>query len=75
MNVRYVEAPNLAMLTVRDAKITSFKNGKFYHVRIALDGCEAISKKFTIEADTQMVQATYENTEVIYTEVIREQKK
>lgn len=75
LNVGRAQTPTLAMLTERDAKITSFKKEQYYHVRLALDGCEAISEKFTTEAEVQAVQVACENAEVICTEVVREQKK
>ncbi len=75
LNVGRVQTPTLAMLTERDAKITFFKKEKYYHVCLALDGCEVISEKFTTEAEAQAVKAACENAEVVCTEVVREQKK
>lgn len=45
LNVGRVQTPTLAMLVDRDWKISSFKKEKYHHVRLALDGAEAVSEK------------------------------
>ncbi len=75
LNVGRVQTPTLAMLTDRDAKITLFKKEKYHHVRLALEGAEAVSEKFTSEAEAQAVQAACEQAAAICTSVVREEKK
>ena len=75
LNVGRVQTPTLAMLTNRDAKITLFKKEKYHHVRLALEGAEAVSEKFTSETEAQAVQAACEQAAVICTSVVREEKK
>ena len=75
LNVGRVQTPTLAMLTNRDAKIPLFKKEKYHHVRLTLEGAEAVSEKFTSEAEAQAVQAACEQAAVICTSVVREEKK
>ena len=55
LNVGRVQTPTLAMLVDRDWKITSFKKEKYHHVRLVLDGAEAVSERITSpeEAETR----------------------
>ena len=75
LNVGRVQTPTLAMLTDRDAKIALFRKEKYHHVRLTLEGAEAVSEKFTSEAEAQAVQAACEKAAVICTSVVREEKK
>ncbi len=75
LNVGRVQTPTLAMLTDRDGKITLFRKEKYHHVRLALDGAEAVSEKFNSEAEAQAVQAACEQAAVICASVVRAEKK
>ena len=43
LNVGRVQTPTLSMLADRDSKIVLFRKEKYHHVRLALDGAEAVS--------------------------------
>ena len=51
LNVGRFQTPTLAMLAERDAKITLFHKEKYHLLRLALDGAEAVSEKFTDPAE------------------------
>lgn len=74
LNVGRVQTPTLAMLAERDAKITLFQKEKYHHVRLALNGTDAVSEKFTSEADAQAVQAACSGAPVVCSSVTREEK-
>ncbi len=75
LNVGRVQTPTLAMLVERDGKIMLFKKEKYHHVRLQVDGVEAVSEKFTDPAQAKQVQAACQNGQAVCTSVIREQKK
>ena len=75
LNVGRVQTPTLAMLADRDGKITLFKKEKYHHVRLQVDGAEAVSEKFTDPAEAEQVKADCAGAPVICTSVTREQKK
>ena len=45
LNVGRVQTPTLAMLADRDGKIVLFRKEKYHHVRLALEGAEAVSDR------------------------------
>lgn len=45
------------MLAERDARINGFHKEKYHHVRLKVDGTEAVSEKIISPEDAQMVQA------------------
>lgn len=45
LNVGRGQTPTLAMLADRDSKIVLFRKEKYHHVRLALEGTEAVSEK------------------------------
>ena len=75
LNVGRVQTPTLAMLAERDAKINGFQKEKYHHVRLKVDGAEAVSEKIISPEDAQAVQAACSGTSVVCTSVTREQKK
>ena len=75
LNVGRVQTPTLAMLAERDGKIMLFKKEKYHHVRLQVDGIEAVSEKFTDPAQAKQVQAACRNGQAVCTSVTREKKK
>ena len=75
LNVGRVQTPTLAMLVERDGKIMLFKKEKYHHVRLQVDGAEAVSEKFTDPAQAKQVQAACQNGLAVCTSVAREKKK
>ncbi len=75
LNVGRVQTPTLAMLAERDGKIMLFKKEKYHHVRLQVDGAEAVSEKFSDPAQAKQVQAACQNGQAVCTSVTREKKK
>ena len=75
LNVGRVQTPTLAMLAERDGKIMLFKKEKYHHVRLKVDGIEAVSEKIADPAEAEQVKADCAGAPVICTSVTREQKK
>ena len=75
LNVGRVQTPTLAMLAERDAKINGFQKEKYHHVRLKVDGAEAVSEKIISPEDAQAVQAACSGASAVCTSVTREQKK
>ena len=75
LNVGRVQTPTLAMLVDRDWKITSFKKEKYLHVRLALDGAEAVSERITSPEEAEALRAACAGASVCCSSVTCEQKK
>ena len=75
LKVGRVQTPTLAMLVDRDWKITSFKKEKYHHVRLALDGAEAVSEKIAAPEEAEALRAPCAGAEAVCASVTREQKK
>ena len=75
LNVGRVQTPTLAMLAERDGKIMLFKKEKYHHVRLKVDGIEAVSEKIADPAEAEQVKADCAGVPVICTSVTYEQKK
>ena len=75
LNVGRVQTPTLAMLADRDWKISSFQKEKYHHVRLKVDGAEAVSEKIADPAEAEQVKAACAGASVICTSVSHEQKK
>ena len=75
LNVGRVQTPTLAMLVDRDWKIARFKKEKYHHVRLALDGAEAVSERITSPEEAEMVRSACAAGPAVCTSVTREQKK
>ena len=75
LNVGRVQTPTLAMLVDRDSKITMFRKEKYLHVRLALDGAEAVSERITSPEEAEALRAACAGAEAVCASVTREQKK
>ena len=75
LNVGRVQTPTLAMLVDRDWKISSFKKEKYHHVRLALEGAEAVSEKIAAPEEAEALRAACTGAAAACTTVTREQKK
>ena len=75
LNVGRVQTPTLAMLAERDGKIMLFKKEKYHHVRLQVDGADAVSEKFSDPTQAKQVQAACQNGQTVCTSVTREKKK
>lgn len=75
LNVGRVQTPTLVMLVDRDWKITSFKKEKYHHVRLALDGAEAVSERITSLEEAEALRVACADDPAVCTAVTREQKK
>ena len=56
LKVGRVQTPTLAMLADRDSKIVLFRKEKYHHVRLALEGTEAVSEKIPAMEDAQAIR-------------------
>lgn len=63
------------MLVDRDWKITSFKKEKYHHVRLALNGAEAVSERITSPEEAEALRVACADDPAVCTAVTREQKK
>ena len=75
LNVGRVQTPTLAMLVDRDWKISNFKKEKYHHVRLKVDGAEAVSEKIAAQEDAQAVHEACAGGHAVCSSVIREEKK
>ncbi len=75
LNVERVQTPTLAMLAERDGKIMLFRKEKYHHVRLHVNGAEAVSEKFTYPAQAEQVQEACQNGQAVCTSVTSERKK
>ena len=75
LNVGRVQTPTLAMLAERDAKIALFKKEKYHHVRLELNGAEAVSERITAQEDAEKLKAACSGAAVVCSSVTREEKK
>ena len=75
LNVGRVQTPTLAMLVDRDWKITSFKKEKYHHVRLTLEGAEAVSERITSPEEAEALRVACVGASARCSSVTREQKK
>ena len=75
LNVGRVQTPTLAMLVEREGKISMFKKEKFHHVKLELNGVEALSQRFQDLSQAQSALVSCSESPVVCTSVVREQKK
>ena len=75
LNVGRVQTPTLAMLVEREGKISTFKKEKFHHVKLDLNGVEALSERFQHLSQAQSALGSCSESPVVCTSVVREQKK
>ena len=74
LNVGRVQTPTLKMLADRDAAISTFKEEKYYHVRLTLSGTEAVSEKLSDAAAADELKAACETAQAECISVTREKK-
>lgn len=72
LNVGRVQTPTLKMLVDREAQIMNFKKEKYYLVRLALDGAEAISKRIPDKANAESLKAACADSSAVCISVSRE---
>ena len=63
------------MLVDRDSRITLFRKEKYHHVRLALDGAEAVSEKITAPEEAESLRAACAGASVRCISVTHEKKK
>ena len=75
LNVGRVQTPTLAMLAEREAKTMMFRKEKYHHVRLKVNGAEAVSEKIISPEDAEKVKAACADRSAVCVSVKREQKK
>ena len=75
LNVGRVQTPTLAMLAEREAKAMMFRKEKYHHVRLKVNGAEAVSEKIVSPEDAEKVKAACADRSAVCVSVGREQKK
>ena len=75
LNVGRVQTPTLAMLVDRDSRITLFRKEKYHHVRLALDGAEAMSEKIATPEEAETLRAVCAGASASCTSITHEEKK
>ena len=74
LNVGRVQTPTLAMLANRDSKIVLFRKEKYHHVRLALEGAEAVSDRIVSMEDAQTIQDACDGQRAVCVSVARDKK-
>ena len=74
LNVGRVQTPTLAMLADRDSKIVLFRKEKYHHVRLALEGAEAVSEKIPAMEDAQAIRDACDGKKATCVSVVRDKK-
>ena len=74
LNVGRVQTPTLAMLADRDSKIVLFRKEKYHHVRLALEGAEAVSDRIVSPEDAQAIREACDGQRAVCVSVVREKK-
>lgn len=74
LNIGRVQTPTLAMLADRDSKIVLFRKEKYHHVRLALDGAEAVSEKIPAMEDAQAIRDACDGQQAVCVSLVREKK-
>ena len=74
LNVGRVQTPTLAMLADRDSKIVLFRKEKYHHVRLALEGTEAVSEKIPAMEDAQAIRDACDGQQAVCVSLVREKK-
>ena len=75
LNVGRVQTPTLAMLAEREAKTMMFRKEKYHHVRLKVNGAEAVSEKIISPEDAEKVKTACTDRSAVCVSVKREQKK
>lgn len=74
LNVGRVQTPTLAMLADRDSKIVLFRKEKYHHVRLALEGAEAVSDRIVSPEDAQAIRDSCDGKRAVCISLVREKK-
>ena len=74
LNVGRVQTPTLAMLADRDSKIVLFRKEKYHHVRLALEGAEAVSDRIVSPEDAQAIRDACDGQRAVCVSLMREKK-
>ena len=74
LNVGRVQTPTLAMLADRDSKIVLFRKEKYHHVRLALDGAEAVSDRIVSPEDARAIRDACDGQRAVCVSLVREKK-
>ena len=74
LNIGRVQTPTLAMLADRDSKIVLFRKEKYHHVRLALEGAEAVSEKIPAMEDAQAIRDACDGQQAVCVSLVREKK-
>ena len=75
LNVGRVQTPTLAMLAEREAKTMMFRKEKYHHVRLKVNGAEAVSEKIVSPEDAENVKTACADRSAVCVSVKREQRK
>ena len=74
LNIGRVQTPTLAMLADRDSKIVLFRKEKYHHVRLALEGAEAVSDRIVSPEDAQTIRDACDGKKATCVSLVREKK-
>lgn len=74
LNVGRVQTPTLKILVDRETQIMNFKKEKYYLVRLALDGAEAISERIPDKAKADELKDACRASSAVCVSVNREKK-
>ena len=74
LNIGRVQTPTLAMLVLRDSKISSFRKEKYYTVEIGNGSITAASERFGNKDDADNMRAACDNSRAVCVSVVRDKK-
>ena len=74
LNIGRVQTPTLAMLADRDSKIVLFRKEKYHHVRLTLEGAEAVSDRIISPEDAQTIRDACDGQQAVCVSLVREKK-
>ena len=74
LNIGRVQTPTLAMLVDRDSKIVLFRKEKYHHVRLALEGAEAVSDRIVSPEDAQTIRDACDGQRAVCVSLVRDKK-
>ena len=74
LNIGRVQTPTLAMLADRDGKIVLFRKEKYHHVRLALEGAEAVSDRIVSPEDAQAIRDACDGQRAVCVSLVRDKK-
>ncbi|MGL5435492.1 MAG: DNA topoisomerase 3 [Lachnospiraceae bacterium] len=74
LNIGRVQTPTLTMLVNRDSKISGFQKEKYHHVRLTLDGVEAVSEKISVLQEAEQIQVGCHERQAVCISLDKEKK-